>query len=147
MRNPAPLVICIGAVLFSGGCDSPRREAGQSVATYGSTRCGGPGPGWSAHGSEFGELMAHNTLAVGPAKLTWNGVALSAATLQSYLQEMRRLNPSVNLQLVFDERADCGLVKQTRALVTGKLGCHSTGQCVEYSGGEYRAEESRRAVN
>ena len=91
--------------------------------------------------------MYHNSLAVGPAKLTWNGAAVNAETLRRYLQQASQLNPRPSIQVVFDDHADCRLVNQTRKLVSDNLGCDSRGACVEYSETEYHAEASRHSVN
>lgn len=139
-------MIGIISVILSAGCDRPQRKPDQPAIIYAANHCGGSPLHWSPHGSEYGELMTHNKLAIGRAKLNWNGVALSAATLESYLHEMSRYSAPVNLQVIFDDRLDCRLVNRTRALVTDKLRCNFSGACVEYSESEYRAEASRHFV-
>jgi hypothetical protein len=91
-------------------------------------------------------MKAFNNLAVGPDNLAWNGTPVSAATLRNYLQQMNQMNSALSLQLVFDDRANCRLVEQTRALLTNELGCGSGRGCVEYSEADYQREASRHVV-
>jgi hypothetical protein len=138
-------VICIGAAFAAAACNRSEGLKAPVTVPYSLNRCGGVPAGWSPQGSEYGELMAHNTLIARTSGFAWNGVAISADTLQSYLRSISRLNPRVNIQVVFDERADCRLIKETRAMVA-KDNCRFRGQCVEYSEAEYQAQLSRHAA-
>jgi hypothetical protein len=138
--------LCIGFALVLVGCNGSQAQPERRSSTYNVSRCGGAPSNWSPHGSEFGELMAHNTLEVGPASVRWNGIAISAATAKEYLGDMNQLNPHVNIQVVFDELTDCNVVQQTRALVSDNLHCGPTEACVEYSEPEWQGQQARHAV-
>lgn len=146
MVRPAHSIVFILAAFLAAGCAKPQGQSEGSPSVYASDRCGEPGPGWSPQGSEFGHLMARNTVWFGPDRLTWNGARISAEDLQSILDDAGKLNPSVNMQVVYDEEADCRHVRQMRALIAAKLTCTVTMACVEYSEAEYEVQAARHAV-
>lgn len=147
MRNLASALTWTIVTLLVDGCDRPQDRSPRAATVYAADRCGGPVAGWSLPGSEYGELMAHNSLAVGSAKLTWNGAPISMTTLHSYFETMGQLDPRVNLQVIFENGAACSRVRSMRELIAEQLDCSFQGACVEYSRPAYEMEASRHIVN
>lgn len=134
-------------LLVAAGCSRLPDQPQQPRASYSADRCRGPMPAWSLQGREYGELSFRNTLHVGRGSLSWNGATISAATARLYLRTMDGYDPAVNLQVVFDERADCPFVHHIRRLVSESLHCGSKQTCVEYSKPEWETQMKRHVVN
>jgi hypothetical protein len=123
-------ILPVAAILSLAAC---KREPIQppKPTIYGDGLCGGR-PSWSVAGSEGGELMTYNRLQVTPAETLWNGVAVSRATLNDYLGQIRALNPRPVTALVPDSAARCNDVEAVRRVMEVRLQCATEGHCVEY---------------
>ena len=146
VRHPIRSTLCTFSLLLAmSPCSSQARTHKPSL-TYNGNRCGGTPSGWSAQGSEYGELMVHNSLRVERGRFTWNGATVSSATIQMYLAQMKSLHPSVSLQVVFDRNAGCGLVNRVRRVVDQTLHCGRGQRCIEYSKTEWQARSAGHVV-
>jgi len=147
MRGLAGFLICVTALAVVS-CKPSHRQLEPAASIYDTNRCGPPPFKWSKQGREYGELMARNELQIDASSLKWNGVSISPATLRQYLQMADRLNPPINLQIVFNPSTSCGRVNQIRALISENFHCAdgSIPVCVEYREAEYQAQLSRHIV-
>jgi len=136
MKLHSSLLIMAVAGMFVSDCHEEPREP--KIAIYDNSRCDGTPQDWRAQGAEFGELMAHNLLEVGPQRIRWNQVPISDATLHQYLAVVHDLNPVPALVVVFDSQTACDVVRNMRTQIEASMHCQEPGRvCVEYSAGEW----------
>lgn len=107
------------------------------ATTYGQSRCAPVPANRARQGSEFGELMSRNVLAVDQRALQWNGVPITRPTLKEYLGDLRALSPGPALVIVFDPTTSCDVVETVRRTIAGEKLCGSLSVCVEYSAAEW----------
>ena len=146
MHGSQRLAFVLSVALITSACTRQIDPTDASTESYTVSSFGGTPSTWSPHGSEYGELAIHNTLAATPRGLTWNGVPIDAATARDYLRAVNGRAPSISIQIVFDPHVSCRVVEETRALVSASLECGRNEKCVEYSRPEYEAQAELHAV-
>jgi hypothetical protein len=132
-------------MLSRGFLTRSERQAEAMPTRYGDGQCP-PNPMiWQAQGSEFGELMIHNTLEIGDHRIGWNGVSIDRPTLDRYFGEMRAF-PSAHLVVVFEPQTRCSEAEAIRRAVSATLDCGKHRSCVEYSALAWMKQSAARAV-
>ena len=134
----------VASVLAS--CNQPRQQIETSVTRYGEAKCLPTIGKWQAQGSEFGELMIHNTLDVGERTALWNGVPIDRPSLHRYLREMRHY-PAAAMVVVFQPQTTCSEVAAIRRVISAELECGIRRACVEYSEQAWRRQSADHAVS
>lgn len=124
-------LVSVLAILALSACKRERVQP-PKPATYANNSCGGQ-PSWSVFGSEDGELMTYNHLAITPSATLWNSLPISLATLDDYLVQVSALNPRPVTALVPNPRTSCADVEAVRRMMEDRLHCSGEMGCVEYS--------------